>query len=56
MNESIENLRKKVLKWKKTFESKKLHVNLKKIKIIVKAQNKEYYRAKSIHVPSVAKG
>ena len=35
MNESIENLKEKFLKWKEAFESKGLKVNLKKIKVMV---------------------
>ena len=34
MSESIENLKEKFLKWKETFESKKLKVNLKKTKVM----------------------
>ena len=34
MSESIENLKEKFVKWKETFESKKLKVNLKKTKVM----------------------
>ena len=49
-SESMQNLRKIFLKWKETFESKRLKINLKKTK------GKKYSRVKSIHVPRATRG
>ena len=44
MSEGMENLRKKFLKWKETFKSKGLKINLKKTKGKLRVQKKKYSR------------
>ena len=46
MSESIENLKEKFLKWKQTFESKGLKVNLKKTKLMVSGLKGEVLKSK----------
>ena len=48
MNDTIERLREKFLKWKKTFEKKALNISLTKTKVILSALKGE-------DVPSVAR-
>ena len=56
MNENIENLKEKFLKWKEAFESKKLKVNFKKSKVMVSGLKDEVLkRVKLIHVPSAVR-
>ena len=54
INESMENL-KEVFKMKKMFESKRLNVNLKKMKVIGVVQKVKYSRVKLIYVPCAAR-
>ena len=44
------------MKWKKTFESKGLMVNIKKTNAVVSGSRKENSRGKLIHGPSVVGG
>ena len=46
MSESTENLKEKFLKWKETFESKRLKVNLKKTKLMVSGSKGEVFKSK----------
>ena len=46
MSESIENLKKKFVKWKEVFESKGLKVNFKKIKVMVSSSKGEVLKSK----------
>ena len=46
INNIIEHLRKKFSKWKKTFESKGLNINLTKTKVIVSGSKDEVLRSK----------
>ena len=46
MNESIENLKEKLLKWKDAFESKQLKVSLKKTKVMVSSSKGEIFKSK----------
>ena len=54
MSESVENLKKKFLKWKEVFESKRLKVSLKKAKVMVNSLKGMlcYSEEKLMHVPS----
>ena len=45
MSGYLENLRKKILKWKKAFDSKELKVNLEKIKVIVSGLKEEILKS-----------
>ena len=56
LNESMENLRKKFLKWKEAFETKGLKVNLNKTKIMVSVERKNTQEQKSIHEQRAARG
>ena len=46
MSDRIENLKKKFLKWKETFERKGLNVNLKKTKVMVSSLRGEVLQSK----------
>ena len=46
MSESIQNLKKKFLKWKEAFECKGLKVNLKKTKVMVSSSKHEVLQSK----------
>ena len=46
MNENIENLNEKFLKWKEAFESKELKVKLKKTKVMVSGSKGEVLKSK----------
>ena len=46
MNESMEILKEKFLKWKKAFESKRLKVNLKKTKVMVGDSKEDVFMSK----------
>ena len=46
MSESKQNLKEKFLKWKETFESKGLKVNLKKTKVMVSGSKGEVLKSK----------
>ena len=57
MNESIENLKEKFLKWKEAMESKGLKANLKKTKEIVSDSKDQGLKSKvDPCVPSVVRG
>ena len=47
MSESMENLKKKLLKWEEAFQSKELKVNLKKTKVMVSGSKGEVLKSKS---------
>ena len=47
MSDSIENLKKKFLKWKEAFERKGLKVNLKKNKVMVNGSKGEVLKSKA---------
>ena len=46
MNASLEKLREKVLKWKETFESKGLKVNLRKTKVMISGAKEDILKSK----------
>ena len=57
MSESIDNLKEKFLKWKKTFESKRLKVTTKKTKVIVNDLKGDVLQSKVLtHVPKALRG
>ena len=57
MSESIDNLKEKFLKWKKTFESKRLKVNIKKTKVIVNDLKGDVLQSKVLtHVLKALRG
>ena len=56
ISEGMKNLRKKLLKWKETFESKKPKVNHKKPKVMASGLKGEILKSKLTHVPSATSG
>ena len=46
MNASLEKLREKVLKWKETFQSKGLKVNLRKTKVMISGAKEDILKSK----------
>ena len=56
MSKSVENLKEKFLKWKETFESKGLKVNINTTKAMLSGSKSEVLKSKIDHVPSTARG